>query len=155
MTKILSTADLPNLADMEQNLLFSYMNDLTERRESFLGILFIFVYFSMAGLLYLVWLTTPSNAAFSSPIEMMWTFAGTVFTVATIYLVCLRKPWKYSFYNKRVLSARQFFLEHFDMNISALTPNDIWQGVVLVRANQKPYVTFPVPTNASKAGEKL
>ncbi|QEY15922.1 hypothetical protein D0C16_08025 [Cellvibrio sp. KY-GH-1] len=146
MNNRLTKADLIHLPEADQNILFNYMQDLSARRESLLGILFIFVYLSMAVLLYLVSLTTPDNAPYSTVTELIWPFAAVIFTLATAYLICLRKPWNLSKHNRRVQTARQFFLENFNMDIGGLTPSDIWQGVVVERAHKSQetgeYLTF-------------
>jgi hypothetical protein len=155
MSNRLTKADLIPLPEADQNILFNYMQDLSARRESLLGILFIFVYLSMAVLLYLVSLTTPENAPYSTATELIWPFAAVIFTLATAYLIHLRKPWNFSKHNHRVRTARQFFLEHFNMDIRGLTPNEIWQGVVVERAHKSQetheYLTFVQENPAKKS----
>ncbi len=146
MVKILTAKDLTHLPDMGQQLLFEYMSDLEYRHETLLGMAYIFVWISMMILLLFLTETTPDTVPFSSIIEILIPVAAIIFTLSVFFLVSLRKPWKYSFYNKRVLSARLFFLQHFNMDISKLTPSDIWYGVVVDRANQAKvngsYLTF-------------
>lgn len=155
MIKILTVKDLTHLPDMEKQLLFEYMNDLEHRHETLLGMAYIFVWISMMIMLIFLSETTPNTVPFSSITEMLIPIAAIVFSLSVFLLVYLRKPWKYSFYNKRVLSARLFFLQHFNMDISKLTSNDIWHGVVVDRANQAKvngnYLTFVQRTDDQSA----
>ncbi|UUA74222.1 hypothetical protein [Cellvibrio sp. QJXJ] len=147
MIKILTAKDLTYLPDRGKQLLFEYMNDLERRHETLLGMAYIFVWISMITLLVVFSETTPNNVPFTSVTNIVITVvAAIIFSLSVSFLVYLRKPWKYSFYNKRVLSARLFFLQHFNMDVSKLTPSDIWHGVVVDRANQAKvngsYLTF-------------
>lgn len=146
MIKILTAKDLTYLPDMGKQLLFEYMNDLDRRHETLLGMAYIFVWISMMILLLFLSETTPNTVPFSSITEILIPVVAIIFTLSVFFLVYLRKPWKYSFYNKRVLSARLFFSQNFNMDISGLTSNDIWLGVVVDRANQAKvnghYLTF-------------